>query len=66
MPNEIITTGEKITLLAKRQGVSIPELARRVDMSQPGLSYQLRKETWKLPLLEKIAGVLGVEVKELI
>ena len=66
MPTEQLTTGEKIRVLASRQDIDIQDLARASGITPEGFHYNLRKNNWKLPLLEKVAAILNVDIKDLV
>jgi transcriptional regulator with XRE-family HTH domain len=48
----------KIREYCEQRKITIPELASRIGISEPGLYQVLRNKSMKVDLLEKIAGVL--------
>jgi transcriptional regulator with XRE-family HTH domain len=51
---------------AKRQGVSLSEIARRMEMSQQSLNQMLKAESIKFSAVQKIADVLNVSISHLL
>ncbi|MBE6069834.1 MAG: helix-turn-helix transcriptional regulator [Clostridium lundense] len=61
-----MTTSEKIFAIAKENGLSLKELARRADIPYTTLySIVKRKSSPKYEMLEKIANALDVDVSRL-
>jgi transcriptional regulator with XRE-family HTH domain len=61
--NMILTTSEKIRLLCKRQGVTLKEIAEKLDTSSPNLTQKLSRDNFDERDLKAIADALGVEYR---
>ena len=57
-----ITISEKIRILAKRQGVTLTELAARTNQTRQNLNAKLNRNSWEQSDIEKIAAALGCSV----
>lgn len=58
---------ERVLALLQKRSMTRQELAKRIGMSQPGLSHVLGgKVPWKYERLTTAAQVLGVDVLELL
>lgn len=55
----MITISEQIKILCVRQNISIAELARRVDKSPQSFHSKMKRESFTIDELEKIAEVTG-------
>ena len=55
-----MTIAEQIKVLCVRCGVSEAELARRLGKSPQSLNSKMKRKTFTIDELEKIASVLGV------
>ncbi len=58
------TTSEQIQVLCVRTGVSLSELARRINQSQQNFNTKLKRNTVKLKERIKIAEALGVTYEQ--
>ena len=56
-----MTISEQIKVLCVRSDISVAELARRIGTSPQNLSGKMKRESFTVEDLEKIADVLGVE-----
>ena len=55
-----LTTSEQIRVLCVRTGISLSELARRINQSPQNFSAKLKRNTITQDELNNIANVLGV------
>ncbi len=55
--------GTKIRLACTLSGISVSELARRIDTSPQNLNQRLRVGRFSVEELEKIASALGAEFR---
>ena len=55
-----MTTSEQIRVLCVRSGISISELARRIDQSPQNFNAKLKRNTVSQEELNRIADALGV------
>ena len=55
---ENLTLSEKIRLLARRESLTIAELARRTGQSRQNLNKKLTRDDFQVSDHEKIAGAL--------
>ena len=55
-----MTISEQIKVLCVRSDISVAELARRIGTSPQNLSGKMKRESFTVDDLEKIADVLGV------
>lgn len=58
-----MTIAEQIKVLCVRCGVSEAELARRLGKTPQSLNAKMKRASFTICDLEKIAGVLGVSFK---
>ncbi len=56
----MITISEQIKILCVRQNISLAELARRLGKSPQSFSSKMKRESFTIEELEKIAEVTGV------
>ena len=56
----IMTTSEQIRVLCVRSGVSLSELARRINQTPQNFSVKLKRNTVTQDELNQIANVLNV------
>ena len=54
-----MTIGEQVRILCIRSHVTLAELARRLDQSPQNFNAKLRRQSFSIAELEKIAGALG-------
>ena len=54
-----MTTSEQIRVLCVRSGISISELARRIDQSPQNFNAKLKRNTVSQEELNRIADALG-------
>lgn len=66
MSTNDLTTSEKILVLAKRAGLSMPELAEKLFMTPQALNYRLRENAWSIKLLSDVARELNTETRDLV
>ena len=59
-----MTTSEQIRVLCVRTGVSLSELARRIDQSPQNFNAKLKRNTITQDELNKIADALGVTYEQ--
>ena len=59
-----MTTSEQIRELCVRSGVSLSELARRINQSPQNLNAKLKRNTLSNEELNKIASVLGATFEQ--
>ena len=55
-----MTTSEQIKVLCVRSGISLAELARRLNISPQSLSGKIKRDSFTINDLENIADVVGV------
>jgi transcriptional regulator with XRE-family HTH domain len=60
----IMTTSEQIRVLCVRSGVSLSELARRINQSPQNFNAKLKRNTITQDELNKIAEALGVTYEQ--
>ena len=61
-----MTTGERIRLFRKEQGLTQDDLAHKMGIKRGTLAqYESNRRNPKLEMLEKISGALGVEIGRL-
>lgn len=58
-----MTASEKIRILAKRQKISLGELADALNQSRQNLSNKMRRDNFSIKDLEEIASALGCELR---
>ena len=58
-----MNVSEKIRVLAATNNISIAEIARRLNTSPQSFNGKLRRESFTIKDLEKIADVVGVELE---
>ena len=58
-----MTISEQIKVTCVRCGVSEAELARRLGKSPQSFNAKMKRESFTIADLEKIANVLGIEFK---
>lgn len=51
---------------AKKQGISISDIARKMEMSQQSLNQMLKAESIKFSTVQKISDVLNVSISHLL
>ena len=56
-----MTTSEQIRVLCVLSGISLAELARRLNVSPQSLSGKIKRESFTINDLENIANVVGVK-----
>jgi len=56
-----MTTSEQIKVLCARLGISLAELARRLNISPQSLSGKMKRGSFTINDLENIADVVGVK-----
>lgn len=56
-----MTASEQIKVLCVRSGISLAELARRLNISPQSLSGKLKRDTFTINDLEIIADAVGVD-----
>ena len=56
----MITISEQIKVLCVRQNISVAELARRLGKSPQSFNSKMKRESFTVEELEKIAEVTGV------
>jgi transcriptional regulator with XRE-family HTH domain len=67
-----LTTSEKILVLSKRKGMDLQDIAAEIGTktnapcTPQSLSYRMRENSWSVNLLEHIAEILQVSVKDLV
>ena len=59
-----MTSSEQIRVLCVRTGVSLSELARRLNQSPQNFNAKLKRNTVTQEDLNRIAGVLGVTYEQ--
>lgn len=59
-----MTTSEQIRVLCVRMGVSLSELARRINQSPQNFNAKLKRNTITQNELNQIADVLGVTYEQ--
>ncbi|MBQ9609738.1 MAG: helix-turn-helix domain-containing protein [Lachnospiraceae bacterium] len=59
-----MTTSEQIRVLCVRTGVSLSELARRINQSPQNFNAKLKRNTITQDELNKIAEALGVKYEQ--
>lgn len=59
-----MNTSEQIKVLCVRMGISVSELARRIDYSPQNFNAKLKRGTVGEKDLKKIANVLGITYKQ--
>ena len=59
-----MTTSEQIRVLCARTGVSLSELARRIDQSPQNFNAKLKRNTVTQDELNKIANALGATYEQ--
>lgn len=63
----LISVGDRIRIAREKAGLTQQELAGKIDKTSMTLrSYEKNKTSPTVEALEKIAGVLGVEVETLL
>ena len=58
-----MTASEKIRILAKRQKMSLGELADALNQSRQNLSNKMSRDNFSIRELEEIAAALGCELR---
>lgn len=58
-----MNVSEKIRVLAATNNISIAEIARRLNTSPQSFNGKLRRESFTINDLEKIADAVGVELE---
>lgn len=58
-----MTASEKIRILAKRQKLSLGELADALNQSRQNLSNKMSRDNFSIRELEEIAAALGCELR---
>ena len=58
-----MTVAEQIKILCVRQNISAAELARRLGMSPQGLSAKLKRDTFSVYDMGRIADVTGTVLR---
>ena len=61
-----MTTSEQIRVLCVRSGVSLSELARRINQTPQNFSVKLKRNTVTQDELNQIANVLNVKYEQYI
>ena len=61
--NEKITLSEYIRIYARRAGVDLGELARRLGMSQQNLSNKLARDRWRMDEAREALRALGYDMQ---
>lgn len=56
-----MTASEQIKVLCVRSGISLAELARRLNISPQSLSGKIRRNSFTINDLENIADAVGVK-----
>jgi len=56
-----MTVAEQIKILCVRSGISEAELARRLGKSPQSFNSKMRRGTFSIADLEKVANAMGVE-----
>lgn len=56
-----LTTAEKIKIIAKRKGITITELGKRLNIGTQNMSNQLKRDNFTEKQLKNIAKALGCE-----
>ncbi len=56
-----MTTSEQIKVLCVRSGISLAELARRLNISPQSLNGKIKRNTFTIHDLEHIANVVNVK-----
>lgn len=59
-----MTTAEQIRVLCVRNGISLSELARRIDQSPQNFSAKLKRDTLSYSELNRIADALGATFEQ--
>lgn len=59
-----MTTSEQIRVLCVRTGISLSELARRIDQTPQNFNAKLKRNTVNQDELNRIASVLGVTYEQ--
>lgn len=59
-----MTTSEQIRVLCVRTGVSLSELARRINMTPQNFTAKLKRNTIAQDELNRIAAALGVTYEQ--
>ena len=54
----------KIKIFCKERDITIPQLAEKIGVSEPGLYQMIRSESMKIDILEKIAKTLNVSITQ--
>ena len=57
----MLTIEEKIGILAKRTGISLPQVAERLGCSKQNVYSKLRRKTWTEEELRRYAEIFGCE-----
>jgi transcriptional regulator with XRE-family HTH domain len=58
-----MSSSEKIKILCVRLGISVSELARRCDQSPQNFNSKMKRESFTVGDLEKIANAVGCTFK---
>lgn len=56
-----MTSSEQIKVLCVRSGISLAELARRLNISPQSLSGKIKRDSFTVNNLENIADAVGVK-----
>lgn len=54
---------EQIKILCVRRNISVAELARRLEMSPQNLNAKMKRETFSMSDMERIAGATGTKLR---
>ncbi len=58
-----MTASEKIRILAKRQKMSLGDLANALNQSRQNLSNKMSRDNFSIKELEEIASALGCDLR---
>lgn len=56
----MLTISEQIRLIARRQGLTLTDIASRTGQSRQNLANKLRRDGWTVEDLDKIAKAAGL------
>ena len=59
-----MTTSEMIKVLCVRMGISVSELARRIDQSPQNFSAKLKRDSVTRQEIKRIADVMSVDYEQ--
>lgn len=58
----MLTTSEQIRIIAKRQGLTLTQIAAATGQTRQNLNNKLHRDTWTINELQRIAAAAGLEL----